>query len=276
MNKSSTTRSSPSNQITLKPFEQGDLPTDELPELSVVIPTYRQSKVIKNQVEDILQALDATAHNYDVLVVVDGDMDGTLEALSTISHNRLRISVLDRNYGKGNAVRRGLLAVGGRCRAFLDGGGDIPPECLVGAYEQYRTAGSDIVVGSKLHPSSVVDYPIVRRIYSWGYRQLTRLLFGLDVRDTQVGLKLYRNAVVQQVFPHVRPSGFAFAVEALALARRLGFRLIAETPIVVRDRYPSSIRVTTIASMFLETIMVWWRLQRFGPDQHGSFKPRFD
>ena len=276
MNKSPISRSPPSNQVTLKPFEQGDLPTGDLPELSVVIPTYRQSAVIKSQLERILCALDATTYNYDVLVVIDGDTDGTSRALTTITHNRLRISVLDQNHGKGNAVRRGLLAVGGHCRAFLDGGGDIPPECLVGAYEQYRATRSDIVVGSKLHPESVVDYPILRRIYSWGYRQLTRLLFGLDVRDTQVGLKLYRNAVVQQVFPHVRTSGFAFDVEALALARRLGFRLIRETPIVVRDRYPSSIRLTTIVSMFVETIMVWWRLQRFGPDQHGSFKPKFD
>ena len=82
--------------------------------------------------------------------------------------------------------------------------------------------------------------------------------------------------MVEQVFPHVRTAGFAVDIEALALARRLGFRQISEAPVIVRDQYPSSIRVTTIAAMFLETLMVWWRLQRFGPDKHGSYRPNFD
>lgn len=268
--------SSGSTRVSLRTFEQGDTPTQELPELSVVIPTYRQASVIGSQVKDVLATLDRLDCEYEVLVVVDGDIDNSAATLETIEHERLRIAVLEENAGKGNAVRRGLLAVAGRCRAFLDGGGDIPPQCLIDAYQHYVASNADIVVGSKLHPDSIVEYPLVRRIYSWGYRLVTRVLFGLAVRDTQVGLKLYRSSMVEQVFPHVRTAGFAFDIEALALARRLGFRQISEAPVIVRDQYPSSIRVTTIAAMFLETLMVWWRLQRFGPDKHGSYRPNFD
>ena len=165
-----------------------------LPDLSVVIPTYRQSGVIGRQVGEVLRELDGLGCDYEVLVVVDGDEDGTSDALATIEHERLRVAVQERNSGKGEAVRRGLLAVGGRARAFLDGGGDIPPQCLVDAYRLHVESGADIVVGSKLHAQSVVEYPLARRIYSWGYRQLTRLLFGLTVRDTQVGLEDLRRA----------------------------------------------------------------------------------
>ena len=139
--------------------------------------------------------------------------------LATIEHQRLRVAVQERNSGKGEAVRRGLLAAAGRARAFLDGGGDIPAQCLLDAYRLHVASVADIVVGSKLHTQSVVEYPPARRIYSWGYRQLTRLLFGLTVRDTQVGLKIYAAPVVEQVFPHVRTSGFAFDIEALASGR---------------------------------------------------------
>jgi hypothetical protein len=114
----------------------------------------------------------------------------------------------------------------------------------------------------------------MRRVYSWGSRQLTRALFGLNVRDTQVGLKIYEATVVEQVVPHVQTQGFVFDVEALAPARRLGFRRIEEAPVVVRDRSPSSIRVGTIVSMFVETPAVWWRPQRFGPDKHGVYRRR--
>ncbi len=259
--------------VSLKPAEQGDTPAGELPDLSVVIPTYRQSGVIGHQVSEVLRALDGLGCDYEVLVVVDGDEDGTSDALARIEHERLRVAVHERNSGKGEAVRRGLLAVAGRSRAFLDGGGDIPPQCLVDAYRLHVTSRADIVVGSKLHAQSVVEYPLARRIYSWGYRQLTRLLFGLAVRDTQVGLKIYAAPVVEQVFPHVRTPGFAFDIEALALAIRLGFRTIVEAPVIVRDRYPSTIRPTTVATMFMETLMVAGRLRRFAPEPRTSEQP---
>ena len=225
---------------------------------------------------EILRALDRLSISFEVLVVVDGDDDGTASRLGALEHEGLRVAVLDRNVGKGNAVSRGLLAVGGRTRGFLDGGGDIPPHCLLLAYKDYQRSGADIMVGSKLHPGSTVDYPWTRKVYSWGYRQLTRLLFGLDVRDTQVGLKIYSATVVDQVFPHVRARGFAFDVEALALARRLGFRYVEESPIVIRGRYATTIGVQTVLSMFLETLAVWRRVRRFGPGKDGSYGSRLD
>jgi len=144
-------------EVIVQPSEQGDTPTGEVPDLSVVIPTYRQSEVIGRQVSEVLRALDDLGCEYEVLVVVDGDEDCTAAALATIAHERLRVAVQERNSGKGEAVRRGLLAVGGRARAFLDGGGDIPPRCLVEAYRLHLASGSDIVVGSKLHARSVVE-----------------------------------------------------------------------------------------------------------------------
>ena len=262
----------------LAPFVQGDMPTALLPDLSLVIPTYRQAGVIQAQVADVLAKLDSLDLRYEVLVVVDGDDDRTATELSALEHEHehLRVAVLARNAGKGNAVRRGLLSLGGRARAFLDGGGDIPARCLLDAYDVFQRSKADIVVGSKLHPNSAVEYPPLRRVYSWGYRQLTRTMFGLNVRDTQAGLKIYSAAVVEQVFPHVRTRGFAFDIEALALAWRLGFHRIVESPVVIRDRFATTIRATHVLGIFAETIMAWWRLRRFGPDKHGSYRTQTD
>ena len=119
--------------------------------------------------------------------------------------------------------------------------------------------GADVVVASKLHPDSLVEYPMVRRIYSWGYRRLTRILFGLTVQDTQAGLKIYSAAVVEQVFPHVRTQGFAFDIEALALAWRLGFHRVVESPVVIRHGFSTTIRPTTVLRIFSDTLLAWWR-----------------
>ena len=240
-----------------------------LPDLSIVVPTYRQVEVIGPQVAEILAALDDMALNYEVLVVIDGD-DGSAHELSQLGHDRLQVRVLDTNLGKGNAVRYGLLNVSGICRGFIDGGGDIHVRYFLQAYKQFVAAAADVVVASKLHPDSEVDYPLMRRSYSWGYRQLTRLLFGLNVKDTQTGLKLYSAPVVEQVFPHVRTPGFAFDIESLALARRLGFDTILECPVRIINRYPSTIGVGTATSMFFETLRIFWRLRRFRPDSRWS------
>ena len=260
----------------LAPFVQGDMATAVLPDLSLVIPTYWQADVIQAQVADVLAELDSLDLRYEVLVVVDGDDDRTATELSALEHEHLRIAVLARNAGKGNAVRRGSLSLGGRARAFLDGGGDIPARCLLDAYDVFQRSKADIVVGSKLHPNSAVEYAPLRRVYSWGYRQLTRRMFGLNVRDTQAGLKIYSAAVVEQVFPHVRTRGFAFDIEALALAWRLGFHRIVESPVVIRDRFATTIRTAHVLGIFAETLLAWWRLRRFGPDKHGSYRTQTD
>ena len=91
--------SSGSTRVSLRTFEQGDTPTQELPELSVVIPTYRQASVIGSQVKDVLATLDRLDCEYEVLVVVDGDIDNSAATLETIEHERLRIAVLEKNAG---------------------------------------------------------------------------------------------------------------------------------------------------------------------------------
>jgi len=240
-----------------------------LPDLSIIVPTYRQADVIGPQVTEILECLDGTSLNYEVLVVIDGD-DGSAHKLSQIGHDHLKIRVLDANTGKGNAVRYGLLNASGTCRGFIDGGGDIHIRYFLDAYEVFFSKAADVVVASKLHRASEVEYPLLRRVYSWGYRQLTRLLFGLNIRDTQVGLKLYSAPVVEQVFPHVRTPGFAFDIESLALARRLGFTTILECPVKIANRYPSTIGTGTAIGMFLETLHIFWRLRRFRPDSSWS------
>ena len=98
----------------------------------------------------------------------------------------------------------------------------------------------DFAIGSKRHPDSDVHYPRSRRIASWLYQQLVRVLFRLDVRDTQVGLKVFRREVAEQVLPLLLVKRFAFDLELLAVSRALGFGRIRELPIRLDYRFTGS------------------------------------
>src|SRR5581483_6886287 len=97
-----------------------------------------------------------------------------------------------RNMGKGFALRYGVVRSHGEIVTFIDGDGDIDPVQIATYLRIMRQSGADIVVGSKRHPASEVVYPLARRLYSATYQALLRLLFRLEVRDTQVGLRLFR------------------------------------------------------------------------------------
>src|SRR5205085_11878020 len=92
---------------------------------------------------------------------------------------------------------------------------------------------ADIIVGSKLHPVSKVNYPIYRTILSWGYRIFTSTLFGFRVRDTQVGLKFFKRKVVMDVLPRLVVKRFALDIEILAVAYSLGYKRIYEAPVKI-------------------------------------------
>ena len=78
-----------------------------------------------------------------------------------------------------------------------------------------RLYSPDIILGSKRHPLSEVEYPFLRRVYSWGYQQVVRLGFRLNIKDTQTGIKLVRRDVLSAVLPRMLEKRFAFRPRAV-------------------------------------------------------------
>ena len=74
---------------------------------------------------------------------------------------------------------------------------DINPNSISMILEHMEWYEADVIVGSKRHPASKVNYNWLRRIYSKGYFLLVRILFGLRLTDTQTGLKAFRSSVVK-------------------------------------------------------------------------------
>lgn len=233
--------------------------------LSIIIPVYRQARSLQRNLRYISAELSQLTIPHEVIVVIDGDVDQSYNEAKKVREKNLVVTGYSTNHGKGYAVRYGMAKSHGDIVGFLDAGGDIRAEGLSMMLEHFRWYNADIIVGSKRHPVSKVAYPLERKILSWGYQQLVRLLFGLNVRDTQVGLKLYRREVLEDVLPRLLVKRFAFDIEILAVAWRLGYKRIFEAPVELEFTHVSTITSSSfwfvIYRMLWDTLAVFYRLR---------------
>jgi len=200
-----------------------------------------------------------------LIVVVDGILDNTLQIAKKIKHPHLRVIGYPSNKGKGYAVRYGMANSRGDIIAFIDAGMDINPNSMSLMLENFEWKQADIIVGSKLHPLSKVRYPLARKIISLIYRSIVHALFGLSVRDTQVGLKVFKRRVLEDVLPRLLVKRFAFDIEILAVAKSLGYTRIYEAPVELTFRNWTSITSSSFMSIALrmlwDTLAVFYRLR---------------
>src|SRR5439155_5123701 len=186
----------------------------------------------------------------------------TAERLLAARGPGMRVIHYDRNLGKGYAVKAGALAAHGQWVALVDADLDLDPGSIPHYVELARREQLDFAIGSKRHPDSLVHYPRSRRIASWCYQQLNRALFRLDVRDTQVGLKVFSREVVDEVLPLLLVKQFAFDLELLAVATAVGHGRIQELPIRLDYRFTGSgVRSLAVARALVDTAAVFYRLR---------------
>ena len=236
--------------------------SDDGPLISVVTPVYNGAGFIAENVEIIRSEFARSGVSYELIVVSDGSVDDTAERALAAGHPEVRVLHYDRNVGKGYAVKLGLLAARGQYVGFIDSDLDLHPAELPAFLDAMERDALDAAIGSKRHPRSQVDYPTRRRVYSWLYQQLIRVLFDLDVRDTQVGIKLFRRELVDAVVPHLLVKRYAFDLELLAVANASGFRRIGELPVRLDYRFSESgLDLLAVVQALVDTAAIFYRLR---------------
>jgi Glycosyl transferase family 2 len=230
-------------------------------EVTVVIPAYDESSRIESTLRDTVRSMEAFNCRYEVLVVDDGSQDATRELAEQVAaqFDGVRVIGYEHNAGKGRAIVEGARAATGDLILFVDADLEVHPRQLRVLYEVMQEAAADVVIGSKVHSDSTVDYARERWLMSWGYYAIVRLCFGLPVRDTQTGLKLFRKEVLSGVVPRMLVKRFAFDLEALVIAQRLGFRVVEAPVVVTRERDLTKVGWADALHTSWDTAAVWYR-----------------
>ena len=233
--------------------------------LSVVVPTYKQEKTIKRDLKMIDNSLSEGLpgdYDYEVVCVVDGFLDDSYKQAKKVKSPKIKVFGYRKNQGKGYAVRYGMKKAKGSLISFIDAGMEISPKSINMLMAHLEWYNADVIVGSKRHPVSRVNYPITRRILSIGYYLGVKVLFGVKLTDTQSGIKIFKRKVVEKILPRLLVKRYAMDIEMLAVARSLGFKRIYEAPIEVKfDRGTSRIDWDTSFKVLWDTIAVFYRLK---------------
>lgn len=230
--------------------------------LSVVMPVYRLAATVEGNLDTVMGCLDGAGIRYELVPVDDGSGDGSAENLRRAAERRpdvVRPVFVEQNAGKGNALKEGFKASRGEYVLLLDGDLDLSPKALPGFFKSMKENGSDIVVGSKRHPESEVEYPWHRRLASWGYFTLVKAFLGLPVTDTQTGMKLFRREALGNALERMLVKTYAFDLELLSIAFNAGAK-VSEAPVQLHfgEKF-GALSWKTVKAMAMDSLAVFYR-----------------
>ncbi|MBQ7707969.1 MAG: glycosyltransferase family 2 protein [Lachnospiraceae bacterium] len=229
--------------------------------LCVVMPAYNEGMHIKDNLLKASRIISGFVHNYRIIAVDDGSSDNTLTEIISASESDSKISYIGYkpNKGKGKAIISGVNYADADYIAFLDSDLELNPIMLKGFLKSMKEKKADIVIGSKMHKESKLEYPLMRRIMSFGYYIILKMMFRLNIKDTQTGIKLFRSQVIKSLTENMLTDGYAFDIEILAKANKAGCKII-EMPIELkfkRERKEKSrISIKTSVKVFSDTLTI--------------------
>jgi dolichyl-phosphate beta-glucosyltransferase len=200
------------------------------PQISIVIPAFNEERRLPATLRALADFRARTRQACEVIIVVEKSSDTTLEIAAAAAREQgiFRVIASDVQRGKGHAVRTGMLAAEGGIIFFMDA--DLSTS--LGEVENFMAhfaahPGCDILVGNRQHAASRVErrQNIVRETMGRVFNHILRLVAGVRLRDTQCGFKAFRRDAAREIFARQKIDGFAFDVEVLLLAARLGFKV---------------------------------------------------
>jgi len=229
---------------------------------SVIIPVHNEEASISNNVREIKKTLDEFGCQYEIIALDDCSKDNSHVILESLKKeiSNLIVKRNSRNFGKGRALKKAFKYARGDLIVWLDADLDLHPYQIKTLYDIMALNDADIVIGSKMHPNSKLDYPFHRKIISNMAYFITYILFNLPCHDTQTGIKIFKRHVLEQVFPRILIKKFAFDLEVLVNAHHLGFS-IAEAPIVLENqREFGRVGARAVIDSLLDTLAIWYRM----------------
>jgi len=228
--------------------------------LSIIIPAYNEEKRIEKTLREINNYLKKQSYDSEILVVSDGSRDRTNEIVKNLRETEIKnLNLIEEkeNYGKGYAVRIGMLKANGKYRLFSDSDNSTPIEQIEKIWPEFEK-GFDIVIGSRDIKGAILDPPqkFLRRVLGKIFILVRKIIIGLwELQDTQCGFKAFTEQSALEIFPKCKINRFAFDPEVLLIAKKFGFK-IKEIPIYWKNDPLSKVKFKSMVKMFIDLLKI--------------------
>ncbi len=231
--------------------------------LSIIIPAYNEASRLPKTLREVDKYLSTQNYEYEIIVVNDGSKDKTAEVVKDLMLEIKNLKLIDNkeNHGKGYVVRQGMLQAKGDYRIFTDADNSTSIEQIEKMLPEFKN-GYDVVIGSRDIKGAViaVPQPWWRRKLGDIFNLIVQVIAGLwGIWDTQCGFKGFSKEAVENIFPKCRINRWAFDVEVLVIAKRLGYK-IKEIPVTWINSPETKVRFKGMVKMLFEVIQVRWNI----------------
>jgi dolichol-phosphate mannosyltransferase len=217
------------------------------PTLSIVVPTYKESKNVPILFERIVAALGGAP--WEMIVVDDDSPDGTADVAFALAatDNRLRCLRRVNRSGLAGAVIEGWMSSSADFVAVIDGDLQHDESILLAMYQTLAKGSGNLVIGTRLRDTSKGTLSPARQRLSdlgaWFFRRIA----GVTVTDPMSGFFMMRREIVSRLAPRLSPDGFKILVDVILSAG--GGLSIVEVPYTFRKRQAGESKLTPLVGI---------------------------
>ena len=226
------------------------------PKVSVILPAYNEARNIERAVKAVVETMEKTGYDYEVIIAEDGSTDGTDKIAAKLADGKKILHLhSDERLGRGGALNRAFSFAKGDVIAFLDVDLSTDLSHLPELLDKAMKHG--IAIGSRLKKDSVTERPLKRDIPSKIYNFLVRLLLGSRLSDHQCGFKAFRRDVILSIIPNVKDNHWFWDTEVLVLAQRMGYDVV-EIPVRWKQGKETRVKIAKDSLYMFKCIVKMW------------------
>ena len=229
-------------------------------QLSVFFPAYNEEKNIKNTVEKAIKVLNKVAQVWEIIIVNDGSKDktGVIADELAKADNRIRVIHHSPNRGYGAALKSGFYNSKYPWIVFTDSDGKFNFSQLPNFINKQKETGADLVVGYYIKRA----VPFYRKLNTFLWQVVVRVLFNLKVRDIDCGFKLISKSVIDSIPKLESERGAFISSEFLIKAQKSGFKIVEIGAKHYRATRPGTgSKLNVIIKSFIDLFKLWKKLR---------------
>jgi dolichyl-phosphate beta-glucosyltransferase len=192
------------------------------PYLSVIVPAYNEEHRLGTCLRSLTDYLWGYTHYmFEIIVVDNGSTDHTIEVAQNWQEEWPQVRIISiPERGKGRAIRTGMLHANGSYLYMADADLATPATEIPHFLLTMVNGCQDVVIG--VRPEQTIEKK--RKLFHHGWQLLTAALVP-GILDPQCGFKLFTATAAYRLFSASWFNGFAFDVEILMLARKMGMTI---------------------------------------------------